>query len=244
MVDIFSTFRSSIGLGCVRSKTLVAFIALIFLFTGRASSQGLEAPPPKPAAGPTASEIAQSGERNGSVYRNRLLRFSLSTPEHWNLASEEMNKALLAEGNEKIKANETKSRQQAFDRSVANTSVLFALAKFPFTDSGNSATLACGFERTAPGQTIQTYAQSSKELVLNKLTSGKLTKDVYSLRIDGTEFVAFDIEAIENGIKVSQSYYVSARGGGILFFVLTWVDGGEDIKRTLEKVVRSAKFDS
>lgn len=193
---------------------------------------------------PSPVEIAQSGERTGSTYKNRLLSFTLAIPQEWSFASDEINKRMLAEGRERMNANETAERKESYERSMANTAVLFTLTKHAAGDPRNGAHLAAGFERTSPTTTARAYADHNKNLVITKSNAGRLINDVSSLRLDGREVFAFDIEATENSLKIRQTYYVLHHKGGMLFFIVTWVTGGEDQQKAMEKVIRSADFDS
>lgn len=190
------------------------------------------------------SEIAASGERKDSTYRNRHLGMSLTIPSDWSFASEEMNRRIIADGNKKLKENETAERQKAFERSMANTSILFSMTKYPADDARNRAQLIAGYERTPSTSTARSYAEFNKKLVLAKATTPRLLEDIISTRVDGKELLRFDIEVTENGVKVRQTYYVMNRTAGMLFFIVTWVDGGEEERRAFDKVVTSADFDS
>ena len=196
------------------------------------------------AMGPTATEIARSGERSGSVYRNRLLRFSIPVPEKWTFASEEMNKSMLAEGNKKIKENESETKQKQFDNSLANTAILFTVSKHRVSEPGNLAFLTTGFEDTPDSVSQLAYADYNKHLVVTKTAGGRLVKDISTVRIAGKDVLVFDAEGMPNGVKISQRYYVLAHRGGMLFFIITWLDGGDEERKTLEKMVDSARFDS
>ena len=197
--------------------------------------------PPTPRKAPSPSEIAQSGQLDGSSYKNKLLQFSLAVPENWSFASEEMNRTVLTEGNSKIKANETKERQEAFDRSMANSIVLFMVSKYPLGNPAHTGNLASGFERTT--STAAAYIDFNKNLLMGKLPNAKLNRDTRVIRVGGKEFSTFDIEGDFNGVLVKQSYYATARNDGILFFVITWIKE-DDTRKSLENVLQSIKFDS
>jgi hypothetical protein len=189
----------------------------------------------------TPVEIAQRGSRVGSEYRNEFLKFSISVPDGWTFASEEMNKRVLAEGKEKIIANETKARQDAIDKSMANTVVLFSMARYPFGDPRNSGNFTSGYERASG--TAPAYGRSNLNLLLAKSPGARIVKDIHAVEIGGKQFHAFDLESSPNGVKVMQTYYFIGRSAGVLFFISTWVDGVDDERKALESVVRSLKFD-
>ena len=191
---------------------------------------------------PSAAQIAQSGQLTGSTYANKSLGFTLSVPAEWNLASEEMNKAMLAAGGKTVVANEAGSRRKALEESLAKTAILFTLSRFPIGTAGNTGNLACGFERTPAGYTLSRYANDNQSFLQKAIPGAKITKANYATTIGGKPSLAFDLEAEQNGALVRQRYYLMQRKGGMLFFVMTWSDE-DDIKRGLDTAFDSIKFD-
>lgn len=218
---------------------LAAMIVALVLFVAGASAQVTTGT----ATAATPAEIAQSGERTATSYRNRLLKFTLTTPTGWEFASDEMNRAVIKDGSERMKANETAARQRAFDRSMAKTVVLFSLSRYPMGDGRNTAQLVSGYEEVPGSLTVQSYAETNKKLVVSKMTSGRVTRDIHTLKVNGRDIVSFDVQGQSNGMTVSQTYYVMTRGRGMLFWIITWVDGGEEDRKALENVVASTKFE-
>ena len=225
-----------------KTRRPVLSVAVFFLCVSTISTYAQNQQSLKEAASiPTAAEIAQSGIRAGSEYRNPLLQFSISVPPQWNFASEEMNRKLLDDGNAKLKANETKARQEAFDKSIANSAVLFSLTPFPLGDSRNTGNFACGYERTSMGALA--YARANRDLLLAKSSAARLIKDTYSLKIGAADLQAFDLGSAPNGVAISQVFYMVARPRGILFCVATWLDGADEQRKAMDAIMKSSKFD-
>jgi hypothetical protein len=225
-----------------KARRPISLGALAALFIFQVNTYAQNAKPPETTASiPTPTEIAQSGVRVGSAYRNPLLQFSISVPPQWNFASDEMNKKLLSDGKAKLKENETKARQEQFEKSIGNSVVLFSLTQSPPGDARITGHLACGYERVSA--TALAYARSNKDLLLTKSPGARLIKDIYSLKIGGADVQAFDLGSTPNGVNILQVYYVVARHGGILFCVTSWLEGADEQGVALDAIVRSSKFD-
>ncbi len=222
----------------MNNYTLVAALVALFVF-GNVSSAQVAAT----ATAATPADIAKSGELTATSYRNRVLKFTLALPNGWEFASEDVNKNIIKEGAERMKENETAARQRAFERSMAKTVVLFSLSRYPMSDGRNTAQLVSGYEQVPASLTAQSYAESNKRLVVSKMGAGRVLKDVHNIRIGGRDVTAFDVEGETNGVTISQKYYVMARGGGMLFWIITWVNGGEEERKILENAVASMKFE-
>ena len=218
------------------SPRLVLIIAALVIAIGVVAAQR----PPK--ALPSASLIAQSGQLNDSIYTNKLLGLTVNVPEGWSLASEEMNKALLAVGGKKMAENEAGARRKALEDSIARTAILFTLSKFPIGTPGNSGNLACGFERIPVGFTLQKYSSDNQSFLLRTFPTAKITNANYKVTIGGKVFGAFDLEVEQAGILMKQSYYILQRNSGMLFFVKTWSDDDE-IKKGMDATLATIKFD-
>ena len=188
----------------------------------------------------TPQEIAQSGSFDGRVYANKLLGFSVSLPNSWSFASEDANKTTLALGREKIKeAGESAELKQEMDKSISNTRVLFQASPLPLGQPGNSAVLACGFEKLQVPQTQQAYSEFNKNLAI-KSSKGQLKRDLYSKTIGGKTFTAFEVESVQNGLSVKQTYLVANHKNLMFFLILTMLDDGH--KTTMDDALQTLRF--
>ncbi len=220
------------------------FLVVLFLNAMAFGQTGRPATKTSPVASqttinPSPQEIAESGSFEERVYTNKLLAFTVSIPEGWAFASEDINKAMLAAGREKIKVNETEERQKALDKSISNTRILFQTSPQPIGQPGNSAVLTCGLEKLQMPQSRQAYAEFNKNLVVTSLKAN-LKKDLYSKIIGGKEFTAFDVEIQKDSFTVNQSYLVTKHKNVLFFVVLTFNESVH--KKTLEDALQTLRF--
>lgn len=179
---------------------------------------------PNPGDGKTvflsAGEIARSGSFENQLYRNKLLGFSITLPSGWDLISDEVNKAGMDAAKEKVTANKSREYEQAMDKSISNTRVLFQAYSY----NPSIGVMGCGVENTARGLTIGAYTEFNKNLVLSTNPGSRLKKDIYQRTVAGTVFNVFDVEVGSGAQKRGQTYFVTIRKNVMFFFVFTFSD--------------------
>lgn len=201
----------------------ISLILLVVVLGGAAAHSQTSKQTAPPAPKFSAIHISQSGAFDGNVYSNKDLGFTISIPKGWSLFSEDLNKAILTLGREKIRTNESEKFEAEMDKSVANTRILFQTTPFAFGKPGNTANLICGIEVLRMAGTIEAYLEFNKRLVLANPDT-RLLKDLNPVTFAKTPFISFTTEGRTPGGTYKQLYIATMRKGVALFFVVTFTD--------------------
>ncbi len=181
------------------------------------------------------------GSLDGSVYVNPYFKFRIKLPEGWNIAERESNNAALQVGRDLVKGSDTRTNE-AVDRSVAKTVLLFTTSKFPpQTPNVRQAMIQCGAERINNTVTSATYLQSSKDLLLKSSLKYSVVRDVHTETIAGLSFSVMELQQSAYGFTVKQRYYATIRKGFALFFVTSYLDDADGTE--MEQVLKGSKFE-
>lgn len=183
------------------------------------------------------------GSVENNVYRNSSFKFQLNLPPEWHVQGRETDEAALKVGRDLVKGSNQQANE-AMDKSIAKTLILFTLAKFPLgAPSATQAVLQCGAERiTDTRSTSAAYMESNKKFLLASPMRYRLLRDTYVETVGGVGFSVFELEQPRtNGPSVKQKYYSTMRNGFALFFVATYMTA-ED-RAALEKIMSTLKFE-
>jgi hypothetical protein len=190
----------------------------------------------------SAQDIAESGSFEDSVYKNPALKISVMIPNDWNLLSEDMNKATLLKGSEKLSKIKVGRNRPSFDKSISNTRVLFQAIPLLGEPPANTAMISCGIEKASSKEvTVNDYVAQNKKLVLAGQEGTKLKKDIYQITVNEVNFIAFETEMEKNGIKISQTFMVTFRKNALLFFILTSYN--DSFKQTMSDTVNTLRLE-
>ena len=125
--------------------------------------------------------------------------------------------------------------------SATNTQVLFQAMPPPVAGREFNALFSCGVERLTKSLTGEKYIEANKNLVLRR-PGVKIIKDIYSIKLGGVNFSAFDVEGATSKGAYRQKVYATVRKNAALFFVIMLYDDKQDT--IVEYSLRSIDFKS
>ncbi len=232
-------------------KSLVSFAHVMFLtcllFSTADAQPGKGKAAPRVKKAPTAEtstpqQIAESGSYDGKIYQNDLMGFSVQIPAAWGLLGDDVNKAGLERGRKIVVEGESKIKEQALNKSVANTRVLFQAVPDQSGLVGTSGLFSVGIEKLPVGALSATwYSDQNKALLLKSFPDSKLERDTYTSKIGGLTSTNFDVSVPGGQGRVKQTYTIVKRRGVMLFFITTVYD--DSYASYLAEVLETVKFD-
>ena len=210
-------------------------VTIVILATAAAQE-----PKPAPRPLPTLIEVIASEKLEGGVYSNAFLGLRLPIPAGWTVLEDKTKKQLMELGKKYLKPTEA-TPQANLDESISNTAVLLTMFQSPPGEPVQSG-LALAIERL-PVATITTtpYVENIKQLLTeNSTIKYTLQNDVHEQTINGQTFVALDVFAMMENLRVNQKYACQVRKGFAVCFIETY--GSETQLTALNQLVGGLTF--